>query len=289
MYIQKLLAKIFGEGPGMCNGFLSRSLLLCGIFIISVQAGAEALVAETADTLLARADAYYSEGNTTQGEALYREALGTTEYHVEAYGKLVQIALSQQDAVALKQLFSAHRAFAFEAPQQFRSRIQLYEMLRLRAAYNQALQAALSHQWTQAEGHFSRLLGDEAFHRQATGWLFRLAMQQKNFERAEFIAGLAQDYADNPAATPELLAACVLQRTDRRAPALALIKKALMQRGAYRGAKDARVDAQRAVYQAMIRLHEENDQCYLNAWKTAAEARPYFPALPDAVLQYIAR
>ncbi|MDO9372699.1 MAG: hypothetical protein Q7U07_08965 [Gammaproteobacteria bacterium] len=273
----------------MRNGFLHGCLVVFGVFVVSGQAGAETPVAETADTLLVRAAAYYSDGNTAQAEALYREALGTTEYHAEAYGRLVQIALSQQDAAALKRLFGAHRAFAFEAPQQFRPRIQQYEMLRLRNIYNEALQAALSHQWTQAEGHFSRLLGDELYHRQATGWLFRLAMQQKNFERAKFIAGLAQDYADNPAATPELLAACVLQRTDQRAPALAQIKKVLTQRGAYRGTEDARVDAQRAVYLAMIRLHEENDQCYLNAWKTAAEARPYFPALPDAVLQYLAR
>ena len=273
----------------MCKGFLGRSLLVCGVFIVSLQAGAETLVGETADTLLSRAETYYADGNTTQAEVLYREALSTTEYHAEAYGKLVQIALRQQDAAALKRLFIQHRAFAFQDPLQFRSRIQLYEMVRLRDIYSIALQAAQTHQWAQAEWHFSRLLGDEAYHRQAVGWLFRLAMQQQHFERAQFIAGLAQDYADNPAATPELLAACVLQRTDQHAPALAQIKKALIQRGAYRGTKDARVDAQRTVYSAMIRLHEENDQCYLNAWKTAAEAHPYFPALPDAVLQYLAR
>lgn len=270
-------------------GILHGCLFVFGALVATGQTGAETLASETAAAALARAEAYYSEGDTAQAEALYREALNTTEYHVAAYGRLVQIAVSQQDAAALKRLFGAQRAFAFEAPQEFRSRIQLYEMVRLRDTYNAALQAAVTHQWAPAEEGFYRLLGDAAYHRQATGWLFRLAMQQKNFARAGFIAGLAQDNTDNPAATPELLAACVLQRTDQRAPALAEIKKALTQRGAYRGAGDARIDAQRAVYLAMIRLHEENDQCYLGAWKTAAEARPYFPALPDAVLQYLAR
>ncbi len=283
----------------MHTSLLSASLLVCGIFFVGVPVAAQLQDAqswntqtwntETATALRAQAESYYAEGNIAQAEALYRAALDTTEYHTEAYGRLVQIALGQRDAAALKRLFEAHRAFAFEAPQQFRVRIQLYEMPRMRNMFDEALRAALAHQWASAEKQFSRLLGDAAFHRQAVGWLFRLAMQQKNFERAEFVAGLAQDYADNPAATQQLLAACVMQRTDRQAPALALIKTALTQRGAYRGSETARVDAQRAVYQGMIRLHEENDQCYLNMWKTAAEARQYFPALPDAVLQYVAR
>lgn len=283
----------------MHTRLLSASLLVCGIFFVGVPVAAQLQDAqswntqtwntETATALRAQAESYYAEGNIAQAEALYRTALDTTEYHTEGYGGLIQIALDQRNAAALKRLFEAHRAFAFEAPQQFRARIQLYEMPRMRSMFDEALRAALAHQWVSAEKHFSRLLGDEAFHRQAVGWLFRLAMQQKNFERAEFIAGLAKDYADNPAATQQLLAACVMQRTDQRAPALAMIKTALTQRGAYRGSEAARVDAQRAVFQGMIRLHEENDQCYLNMWKTAAEARPYFPALPDAVLQYVAR
>ncbi len=273
----------------MYSRLLRRCILISGVWLVSAQVNAETSVEEPVDSLLARAAAHYSDGDTTQGVALYREALGATEHHIEAYGKLVEIALNQQDTVALQQLFDAHRAFVFEAPQQIRARIQLYEMVRLRSAYNAALQAAQAHQWAQAEERFSQLLGDEAYHRQATGWLFRLAMQQKKFARAQFIAGLAQSYADNPATAPELLSACALQRTDQHAPALAQIKKVLTQRGAYRGGKDARMDAQRAVYLAMIRLHDEHDRCYLGAWKTVAEARPYFPALPDAVLQYLAR
>ena len=128
----------------MCMGLFRKSLLMCGIFAVSVQVGAE--------TLLARAEAYYSDGNSTQAEALYHEAFGTTEYHSAAYSRLVQVALGQQDLAGLKRLFSAHRAFAFETPQQFRPRIQLYEMVRLRNTYNAALQAALSRQWALAEG-----------------------------------------------------------------------------------------------------------------------------------------
>lgn len=279
----------------MRNQFL-RSRLMLGVVLAlgvmqlaNVQASDAALAAGEADTVLARAETHYSDGDTAEAERLFREALGINEFHVAAYGRLVQIALSRQDAAALKKIFNLHREFAFETPQQFHPRIQLYEMVRLRNTYNAAWLAAMSHQWPQAEEQFSRLLGDEALHRQALGWLFRLAMQQKNFKRAQFIAGLPQDYADNPAATPELLSACVLQRTDQHKPALVQIKKALAQQGAFRGGKAERADAQRAVYLAMIRLHEENDQCYLNAWKTVAEARPYFPALSDEALRYLAR
>ena len=273
----------------MYHGLLSKGLLACGIFLASVQVGAATLVAGGADTLLSRAETYYADGNVSQATQLYREAFDITGHHSEAYGKLVQIALDQRDAVGLKHLFDLHRAFPFEDLSQFRHRVQLYEMVRLRDIYSTALQAAATHQWAQAERDFSLLLGDEAYHSHAAGWLFRLAMQQKNFERAKFIATLPQDYINNPAATPELLLACVLQRTDQHEPALAQIKAILTQRGAYHGTPAARVDAQRTVYLAMIRLHEQNDQCYLNAWNKVAEARPYFPDLPDAALQYLAR
>ena len=272
----------------MHNRLLHRCLAVLAVSCVTCTAGAET-PAEEVDGIFAHAELTFAAGEGDRGEALYRIAMSTPLQHTVAYGRLVQIALGKQDAAALKQLFSAQRAFAFEAPQEFRSRIQVYEMLRLRRTYNEAVQAAARHQGAEAERSFAQLLGDEPYHRQAVGWLFRLAMQQKDFARARFIADLARSYTDDPAATPELLAACALQRIDQRESALAQIKQDLTRRGAYRGDKDARVDAQRAVYVAMIRLHEENDQCYLHAWKTPAEANSYFPALPDAVLSYIAR
>lgn len=272
----------------MHNGFLHRYLAVLAISCVTCTAGAETPAPEV-DGIFARAELSFAADEGDRGEALYRLAMGTPLQHTVAYGRLVQIALGKQDAAALEQHFSARRAFAFEVPQEFRVRIQVYEMRRLRMTYDAALQAAGARLWAEAERGFAQLLGDEPYHRQAVGWLFRLAIQQKDFTRAHFIAGLARSYTDDPAATPELLAACALQRSDQREPALAQIKRLLAQRGAYRGEKDARVDAQRAVYVAMIRLHEESDQCYLHAWKTAAEARPYFPALPDTVLSYLAR
>lgn len=209
--------------------------------------------------------------------------------HFSAYGKLVEDALRARDQTQIQALFDAHRAYPFSQPAQFQQRVQYYELRPLRQIYNQAVQAAQSRQHAEAEQGFSQLLGDEAFHRQATGWLFRIAMRQKDFARAKFIAGLAESYADDPATSPNVLGACAAQRDDDRATALALLDKELKRRGADSGSAEQKRDAQQAVYLAMIRLHVEIDQCFLNAFKNPNEARPLFPDLPDRVLAYLAR
>ena len=150
-------------------------------------------------------------------------------------------------------------------------------------------QAEIARERECAEAGFARLLGDEAFHRQATFWLFRLAMQQKDFVRAQFIAGLGRLYPADAETSPELLAACALRRDGKREQAMTQLKSLLTERGAYQGSDAERLDAQRAVYLAVIRLHAEHDQCFLRAWNAPEEARTYFPALSDDALQYMAR
>lgn len=242
-----------------------------------------------AASALERAQHLLDEGKVDAAKTLLDEAMQVPAQHFSAYGKLVESALDARDHAQIQALFGAHRAYPFSQPAQFQHRIQYYELRPLRQVYNQAVQAAQSPRQEEAEQGFSQLLGDEAFHRQAAGWLFRLAMRQKDFARAKFIAGLAGDYADDPATSPNVLGACAAQRDGDRATALALLDKELKRRGADAGSAEKKRDAQQAVYLAMIRLHVEIDQCFLNAFKNPNEARPLFPDLPDRVLAYLAR
>lgn len=256
----------------------------CALALIQPAYAAEP---EQAEPPLARAEAYFAEGNYNAAKPLLEALMAEAMQHHAAYGRRVQIALHERDAEALARLFAAHNTFPFEAPPQFQSRVQHYELYLLRRVYNQAIQAGLARDFAAAEQGFSQLLGDPAFHRQAAGWLFRLAMQQKDFERAQFIATLAEAAGEDPALSSPVLSACALQRAGQRDAALAAIKRALNAPGP--AAADAGLARQRAVYLAMIRLHVELDQCFLHAFSKPDEARPYFPGLPDPVLSYLAR
>ena len=220
---------------------------------------------------------------------LLTEALGVAADHHKAYGRLVQLAIAARDEAALARLAAAHRAFPFEQPERFQQRVQYFELGPLRRASNQAIQAALARNWPEAEQGFSLLLGDEAFHSHAAIWLFRIAMQRRDFDRARFMAEQARAVGDDPAASADVLAACAAQRVGTRQPSFGHLIRELGRRGAYAGPPEARVAAQRSVYLAMVRLHVELDQCFLNGMTRVEEARPLFPDLPDAVLAYLAR
>lgn len=245
-------------------------------------AGAEGIAPERAQTLL-------DQGKTQEAKALLAEALDEPDQHFAAYGQLVGLAIAAKDERELERLFKAHRAYPYVEPGKFQQRVQDYELLPLRRAYNEAVQAALARQWRPAQEGFHRLLGDAAFHRQAVVWLFRIAMQQHAAEQAQFIAGLADKAADDPASSRNVLEACAAQRRGERKAALQRLHEELQQRGAFGRQREARLDAQGAVYLAMIRLHIELDQCFLGAMTTVAEAKPIFPDLEDEVLGYLAR
>jgi hypothetical protein len=240
-------------------------------------------------SLLEQARQLIHERDIPQAKKVLARALSVPSDHFAAYGHLVRLAIEVQDREELSMLFDSHRAFPFEDPALFRSRIQHYEMGGLRRAYNQAIQDAIARRWPEAEHGFSLLLGDQAFHHQALGWLFQLAMQQRNPKKAQFISGLAHQRFENPATSGDLMSACALQRMDHQQPALGHLIRELARRGAYAGSVKVRVSAQRAVYVAMIRLHNELDQCFLHGMRNVEEARPLFPDLPDQVLSYLAR
>ena len=258
------------------------SVAVCfGGFLLWI-AGAEGADLERAQTLL-------DQGKSQEAEVLLTEALEEPGQHYTAYGQLIGLAVAGKDKTVLERLFKAQRAYPYLEPAKFQDRIQYYELLPLRRTYNEAVQAALARQWRPAQQGFYRLLGDAAFHRQAVTWLFRMAMQQKNFADAQFIAGLADAAGADPAASRNVLEACAAQRHDDRKTALQRLDKELRQRGAYGQQRELRLEAQRAVYLAMIRLHVELDQCFLGMLTTIAEARPVFPDLADEVLSYLAR
>lgn len=244
--------------------------------------GAEGTALERAQTLL-------DQGKAQEAMVLLAEALEEPDQHLAAYGQLVGLAIARKDKAELDSLFKAHRAYPYMDPVKFQQRIQYYELLPLRRTYNEAVQAALAKQWRPAQEGLYRLLGDAAFHRQAVVWLFRMAMQQRNFEDAQFIAGLADKAGNDPAASQNVLEACAAQRRDDRKTALLWLDKELRQRGAYGRQREARLDAQRAVFLAMIRLHVELDQCFLGMLTTTTEAKPLFPDLEVGVLSYLAR
>lgn len=236
---------------------------------------------QTDTVTLEQAEAGFAAGNYAEVKPHYQALFNQALLHSVAYGRLVEIALHERDTQTLTHLMAAHNAFPFDAPQQFQSRVQFFELNRLRKVYNQALQADLSRDWKTAEQGYAQLLGDPAFHRQAVNGLFRSAMRQKDFERARYIATLAERAGPDPVSSADLLEACALQRADQRDAARTAVKRVL----------DTRADAawQQKVYLAMIRLHVELDQCFRHVWLAPREARPFFPDLPDAVLSYLAR
>ncbi|MEO5574300.1 MAG: hypothetical protein ABIR48_07450 [Gammaproteobacteria bacterium] len=241
---------------------------------------------------LERAQQLLEEAEETEAQAILREILKDPQQHSAAYGQLVWLALVARDQARLNELFDAYWAYPFEDPEQFQGRIEFYELQDLREIYNQAIQDFMARRWPPAEQGFSRLLGDAAFHRQAASWLFRIAMKQKDFERAQFIAGLARLPTDDAASSPNILGACAAQRKSDRQKSqegLTLITNELKQRNGYGESPKDRLAAQRMVFVAMVRLHNEIDQCFRFAMNTPAEARPLFPDLPDKVLAYLAR
>lgn len=243
--------------------------------------------AESAD--FQRAQALLDQGKTQEAKALLAEALEEPDQHHTAYGQLVSLAIASKDKAELERLFRTQRAYPYLEPAKFRDRVQHYELLSLRRVYNEAVQAALVRQWQPAREGFYRLLGDAAFHRQAVAWLFHMEMRQRNFADAQFIAGLADEAGADPAASRNVLEACAAQHRDDRKTALQRLNTELQQRGAYGQQRELRLEAQRAVYLAMIRLHVELDQCFLGMMTTTAEARPVFPDLDEKILSYLAR
>ncbi len=264
-----------------------RALLCC--LLIALVSGASWVVAGPVPE---RAQALLSEGKEGEAQSVLLEALQDPGQHFAAFGALVSLAIVARDQPRLDELFEAHRAYPFETPENFQGRVEFYELRYLRQIYNQAVQDFMASRWPEAERGFSQLLGDAAYHRQSVAWLFRLAMKQKDFERAQFIAGLTKSHADDATTSPNILGACAAQRkSDRQVsqPALALVSEELKQRNAYAGSLQTRLAAQQIVYIAMIRLHNEIDQCFRFAMSKPAEARPLFPDLPDKVLAYLAR
>ncbi len=241
------------------------------------------------ESAAARAERLIESGQTAEAKQILASALESPGEHVPAYVRLVQLAMAEEDSAALQTLFARHRAFLFEAPDEFRLRVNAYELRPLRKRYNEAIQAAMNRSWTDAERGFATLLGDGAFHVQATTWLFRVAMQQRDFSKARFLAELARRPPEDPGASADVLAACALQRLDQRQPALGHLARELGGRHAYDGPAETRLAVQRAVYLAMIRLHVELDQCFLHGMNSPSEARPLFPDLQDQVLAYLAR
>ncbi len=229
------------------------------------------------------------QGTAQEARALPAEALEAPDQYLAAYGQRVGLAIANKDKAELDRLFKAHRAYPYMEPAKFQRRVQYYELLPLRRSYNEAIQAALARQWQPAQAGLYRLLGDAAFHRQAVVWLFRMAMQQRDLEQAQFIAGLADKAGDDPAAAQNVLEACAAQRRGDRKTALQRLDKELRQRGAYGRQREARLETQRAVYLAMIRLHVELDQCFLGMLTNTTEAKPVFPDLEEGVLSYLAR
>lgn len=258
-------------------------------FVAVITGGGFLGTAGAGDITLERAQALLDQDKTQEAKVLLTEILDNPDQHLAAYGQLVGLAVARKDKAELDRLFKMHRAYPYMEPARFRDRVRHYELLPLRRTYNEAIQAALARQWRPAQDGLYRLLGDAAFHRQAVGWLFRMAMQQRNFEDAQFIAGFADAAGADPAAAQNVLEACAAQRRGDRKTAMQRLDQELRQRGAYGQQRTARLDAQRAVYLAMIRLHIELDQCFLGMLTTTAEAKPVFPDLADEVLGYLAR
>lgn len=262
--------------------------LLCALFNTAVSAEPVAEVGPFMES----AQRLVDEGKVTEAEAILVEAMQDAGQHSAAYGKLVSLAIAARNEARLNELFKAYWAYPFEKPELFQGRIEFYELRDLRLIYDQGVQDFLARRWPQAEQGFSQLLGDAAYHRQAVSWLFRIAMKQKDFDRARFIAGLAKLHTDDAASSPNVLGACAAQRKSDRQKSqegLALISDELKQRNGYGDSLQDRLTVQRMVFVAMIRLHNEIDQCFRFAMNTPAEARPLFPDLPDKVLAYLAR
>lgn len=238
---------------------------------------------------VARAERLLESGEVADATQVLTSALNSPEEHAAAYARLVQFTIAGQDLDALHELFAQHRAFPFASPEEFRRRVSGYELRPLRRRYNEAIQAVMNRNWAEAERGFALLLGDGAFHLPAATWLFRVAMHQRDFSKARFLAELARHPPEDPGASADVLAACALQRLDQRQPALGHLIRELGRRRAYDAPSERRVAQQRAVYLAMIRLHNELDQCFLRGMRSPAEAHPLFPDLPDQVLAYLAR
>lgn len=241
------------------------------------------------ESAVQRADRLLASGQVEEAKQTLAAALNGLADHDHAYARLVSLAIAERDRGSLQVLFAKRRAFVFEIPEEFQRRVNASGAGALRRRYNEAIQAAIARRWVDAERGFAGLLGDGTFHAQAAAWLFRVAMQQRDFAKARFLADLNRGAPDDPGVSADVLAACALQRLDQRQQALGHVIRELGRRRAYDAPIERRVAEQRAVYLAMIRLHNELDQCFLHGLTTPAEARPVFPDLPDQVLAYLAR
>jgi DNA-binding NarL/FixJ family response regulator len=228
-------------------------------------------------------------GEVAEDKQFLTAALDRPGDHEHAYVRLVELAISERNYDELTALFARRRAFVFEAPEEFQRRVNASGLGGLRGRYNKAIQAAIARRWAEAERGFAFLLGDGTFHASSAAWMFRVAMQQRDFLKARFLADLVRDAPDDPGTSADVLAACALQRLDQRQSALGHLIRELGRRGAYDAPIERRVAEQRAVYLAMIRLHNDLDQCFLRGMRSPTEARPVFPDLPDQVLAYLAR
>lgn len=238
-------------------------------------------------TALARAEQLLDEGRVADAASLLREAMDVPSDHYEAYGRLVRLAIDARDRETLSRLFADHSTFPFAVVSEFRRRVAFYDLWRLRRTYNLAIQAAMAKHWAQAEQGFAQLLGDGAFHDQAAAWLFRTAVERRDYDRARFLAELTRVPIDNPVGSADLLVACALQPQGERQPALGHLIRVVSGSHGYTGSGVRRGQAQRAIFLALLRLHNDLDQCFLGLVSGIPEARRIFPDLPDEILGYL--
>lgn len=241
------------------------------------------------ESALLRAERLLDDGRVAEALPLLAEAMATASDHHPAYGRLVNLAIAGRDSQALAELVTAHHAFVFDAPSEFRRRMGFFDLWRLRRTYHQAIQAAAAKRWPQAELGFAQLFGDGAFHDQAVEWLFRIALEQRDYERAEFIAEQARRPGgqEDPVRSADLYAACARQADRERQAALGYLIRELGRRQAYATTPEIRRVAQQQVYGAVLRLHTDLDQCFLGAVTDIDQGRVLFPDLPEAITRFL--
>ncbi len=277
------------QRPHQFTGWIAWGLVALSLTVWTSAKGQPPGHSPETEPALQRAERLLEAGDEEHAKQVLAAALHVPADHEQAYVRLVEIAIAERDLASLHALFAQRQAFVFDVPEEFQRRVNASGLGALRKRYNEAIQAAIARRWADAERGFASLLGDGTFHTQSATWLFRMAMQQRDFLKARFLADLGRDAPDDPGTSADVLAACALQRLDQRQPALGHLIRELGRRGAYDGTLEHRVAEQRAVYLAMIRLHNELDQCFLRGMRTPDEARPLFPDLPDQVLAYLAR
>lgn len=256
---------------------------------IAESEGMSSSVAPLDESALTCAERLIDDGRVPEALPLLTEAMATASDHHPAYGRLVDLAIAARDSQALANLVSAHQSFVFDVPSEFRRRMGFFDLWRLRRTYSQAIQAAAAKRWPEAELGFARLFGDGAFHDQAVEWLFRIALEQRDYKRAEFIAEQARrpGTQEDPVRSADLYAACARQARRDRQEALGYLVRELGRQQAYAPAMESRRVAQQRVYGAVLRLHTDLDQCFRGAVTDLDQGRVLFPDLPHAITRFL--